>query len=143
MHECEDHTVPLQKPTRAKRKLGQDKALGTHLDEASLADAAERARYVGSPYHRPPGSPMGLPKDRRYPQASKCDIKWTKETANRALKESIRAGHVSAEWENGLPRRVWHRDGRVLYEAVLSNRELAEYHAYPLNEEREWPADLR
>jgi len=107
-----------------------------------LATAAEGARYTGSPYHRPPGSKMGLPKGRSYPHASKCDPKWLPETANRALKDAIRRGVVSEEWDNGFPCYAWYRDGSTVYRAELHNRESGEYHAYPLSEEHEWPKGL-
>jgi hypothetical protein len=135
--------MPLGKPQRAKRKLGHEKELANGLAHTELANVAEKVRYVGSPYHRLPGSPMGQPKDRKFPEASKCDKKWTLGLANQALKASILQGVVSSGWENGFPRKVWHLDGETLYEAVLSNRDQGEYHAYPLNERREWPAELR
>lgn len=139
MAEC----MSLKKPQRAKRKLGQEKELAVGLAQAELAEVAEKVRYVGSPYHRPTGSPMGQPKDRNFPEASRCDRKWTRPLANRALKASIIQGLVSSDWDNGFPRKVWYRDGETLYKALLSNRDQGEYHAYPLNERREWPAELR
>ncbi|MEI8393551.1 MAG: hypothetical protein WCF85_02365 [Rhodospirillaceae bacterium] len=135
--------MALAKPQRIKRKLGCEKKLADSLSQAQLDNAAENARYVGSPYHRPPGSPMGAFKVRKYPQASQCAIKWTLELANQALKASIKQGIVSSNWDGAFPRNTWHFDNETLYEAVLSNKEQGEYHAYPLNEEREWPPELR
>jgi len=137
--------MPLKKPERAKRKLGTSKHMVDPEDcePSSLSGLAERARYVGSPYHRPPGSQMGKPAGRAHPAAGKCDPKWTFEDANRALKNAIRNGKVSPDVLEGFPRYAWHKDGDTLYEAVLSNQTLGEYHAYPLNDRREWPREFQ
>jgi hypothetical protein len=135
--------MAFAKPQRTKRMPGEEKRLAVGLTAEQLSAAAEGARYSGSPYHRPPGSLIGPSRHRLFPQASKCDIKWTLEGANRALKNAIHSGQVSADWDGGFPRWVWIRDGHTLYEARLSNRGNGEYHAYPLNEEREWPVEMR
>ena len=85
-----------------------------------------------------------FPATRRWPHASKCPPKWDRDAATRALREATRAGRVSAEWDANFPRFVWHLDveGETLYEARLSNRELGEYHAYPLEDPREWPVNV-
>jgi hypothetical protein len=108
-----------------------------------LQEAAERARYVSSPYHRPRGSLLGKSVGRKWLHASKCDVKWTRAEANRALKDSIIAGTVSAAWIDGFPRCVWYQDDDVLYEARLSNRGLGDYHAYPLEDRGQWPKNFR
>src|SRR5262245_25354045 len=41
-----------------------------------------------------------------------------------------------------FPRLVWHLQDETLYEARLSNRELGEYHGYPLEDRCEWPAGI-
>jgi hypothetical protein len=134
--------MPLSKPERAKPRPRKRRTIGRGFDDAVLAAAAERARYTGSPYHRPPGSKMGQSAGRSYPHASKCDPIWTAEMANRALKNAIRRGLVSEEWRNDLPRYAWHLEDDTVYEAVLTNQGTGEYHAYPLSEEQEWPKDL-
>jgi hypothetical protein len=134
--------VPLTKPERIRRKLGISKTIDRGCPTERLADLAERARYTGSPYHQPPGSKIGSssrPVGRDYPAASKCDSKWTKEEANRALKDAIRTSSVSPDARSGVPKYVWYLDGATLYEARLTNETLGEYHAYPLNDAREWP----
>lgn len=110
--------------------------------QEALLRAAEAARYVSSPYHRPPGSQMGQPLNRPFPHASKCPSSWDLPTATRALKTAIRRGCVSAEWSGPFPRFAWHIEGETLYEAVLSNRQLGDYHAYPLESRSEWPKGL-
>lgn len=81
---------------------------------------------------------------RRWPHASKCPAEWDRQSATRALREAIRAVRVSADWDEGsdFPKFIWHLEGETLYEARLSNRELGEYHAYPLEDRREWPANI-
>jgi hypothetical protein len=111
---------------------------------ALFIKASNACRYAGSPYHRRRDSMMGgATADRTWPDASKCPPFWTREAATRALKEAIRIGQVSADWQNGFPRFAWIRHDDVLYEARLSNSGLGEYHAYPLEDAREWPKQLR
>lgn len=112
------------------------------LSEEALLRAAEAARYVSNPYHRPPGSPMGPSLHRPFPHASKCPSSWDLIAATRALKEAIRVGCVSIEWRGEFPRFAWHLDDQTLYEAVLSNQVSGEYHAYPLESRSEWPKGL-
>jgi hypothetical protein len=85
---------------------------------------------------------MGMPVGRRWPHASKCPPIWDRASATRALREGLRAGRVSADWDGGFPKFVWHLEDETLYEARLSNRELGEYHAYPLEDRREWPVNI-
>jgi hypothetical protein len=73
--------------------------------DQALLDAAELARYVSNPYHRPPGSPMGQPIKRPYPHASKCPPTWELGAATRALKEAIRAGWISPAGAAGFLKR--------------------------------------
>jgi hypothetical protein len=110
--------------------------------QEELLRAAEAARYVSSPYHRPARSPMGPALHRPFPHASKCPTSWDLTGATRALKEAIRTGCVSAEWRAAFPRFAWYVDGEILYEAVLSNQDRGEYHAYPLESRSEWPKGL-
>jgi hypothetical protein len=110
-----------------------------------LKNAAETVQYRGSPYHRVAGSTMGgHSTSRRWPHASKCPPTWDRQSATRALREAIRAVRVSADWDEGsnFPKFIWHLEGETLYEARLSNRELGEYHAYPLEDRREWPVNI-
>jgi hypothetical protein len=108
-----------------------------------LAEAAERAKFVSSEYHRNLKSKLGIKVNRRWPAASICHEYWTLEKATRALKDSIKAMQVSQLWENGMPKFVWCFDGEVLYEARLSNNVTGEYHGYPLESKIEWPRKLQ
>jgi|HubBroStandDraft_6_1064221.scaffolds.fasta_scaffold57113_2 hypothetical protein len=132
-------TQPMRRPTRGRRP---GKILMENPSQEELLRAAEAARYVSSPYHRPPRSPMGPALHRPFPHASKCPTSWDLTGATRALKEAIRTGCVSAEWRAAFPRFAWYVDGEILYEAVLSNQDRGEYHAYPLESRSEWPKGL-
>jgi hypothetical protein len=134
-----------QKRQPKKRELLVITASNRDVYLPKLKRAAATALYAGSPYHRVTGSPMGgVPAGRRWPHASKCPPIWDERSATQALREAIRAGRVSADWDedSNFPRLVWHLDGETLYEARLSNKELGEYHAYPLEDRREWPANI-
>jgi hypothetical protein len=135
--------MALAKPPRphglARRP---SKVLIESLSQEALLRAAEAAHYVSSAYHRAPGSRLGRPLNRPYPHASRCPNSWDLAAATRALKAAIRAGRVSAEWRGDFPRYAWHVDGETVYEAVLSNRQAGDYHAYPLESRAEWPKGL-
>lgn len=106
-----------------------------------LDATAQRARYDPSPYHCQGTNKPLLPRARLDPPASKCDAKWTLAAALEALKAGIRCGWVSEAWQGDFPRLVWYKDGPVVYEARLSEREQGAYHGYPIEEE-EWPRGL-
>jgi hypothetical protein len=140
--------VPLTKPVRRaaplKRKPPKemmDTTTGEPTEQQS--QAAARAEYLSSEYHRPAGSAMGSRTAVRNRFASKCDPKWTLETATLALKSAILQGRVSTECRGIFPRYAWHQDGDTVYQAVLSNEEQGHYHAYPLESSEEWPKGMR
>jgi hypothetical protein len=140
--------MPLAKPQRRPKPAKRKEVIAiTSKNRAAvsvaLTKAASAAIYRGSPYHRTRQSPMGSSADRLWPDASKCDPKWTREAAVRALRRAIQDGNVSASWIGSFPRLVWILAEGVLYEARLSNSVLGEYHAYPLEDQREWPSKFR
>jgi hypothetical protein len=104
--------------------------------------AAGKARYVGSPYHRSPGSKAG-PVAQRVGLTSRCPPSWTNVEATRVLRVAITEARVSMIWERGFPRYVWYLDDDVLYEARLTNSGNGEYHAYPLEDRWQWPRNFR
>lgn len=111
-----------------------------------LAQAANRARYLRSPYHSRsapggPGPSSLIVGRRRF--ASKCAVTWVPDVAQEALRRAILLGNVSTEWRGIFPRYAWHRDGDTVYQAALSNQELGDYHAYPLESPLEWPKHMK
>lgn len=115
------------------------KAIWNDCPSEQLKTAATIAIYEGSAYHRRRGN--GNSATRRYPAASKCDDRWTNDTATKALRSAISQGHVSDDWRGGFPRNVWYVADEVVYEAFLHNEGVGAYHAFPLNED-EWPRGL-
>jgi len=107
----------------------------------NLKELARRAVYVGSPEHKSGPSFAGPPKPRG--DASLCDQSLNREQARvtRWLRRALSLGQVGAPWEGDFPRYVWHREGDVVFEGRLTNREAGEYKGYPLLRD-EWPAGL-
>lgn len=106
--------------------------------DTDLAGLAARASYVGSPEHKDFVSFAGQPRPRG--DASLCPpeirdvgvvIGW--------LRSAIRKGSTGAPWEGDFPRYVWHREGDVVFEARLVNREKGSYKGYPLHEHEQPP----
>ncbi len=140
--------MPTRKPKQERRQpKKREKLVIDASNQANvvplLHTASQVAEYISSPYHRAAGSRMeGPTTGRRWPHASKCPPNWDRRAATRALREGLRAGRVSAQWVGNYPKFVWHLEGETLYEARLSNTERGEYHAYPLEDRREWPINI-
>ena len=109
--------------------------------DVNLADIAERATYVGSPEHKDMPSFAGRPRPRS--DATICDRQLTRniDLVVQWLRTAIRRGATGGYWEGDFPRRVWHKDGEVVYEARLVNHVLGQYKGYPLTK-KEWPKGL-
>jgi hypothetical protein len=112
--------------------------------EAAKREAATKARYTGSAYHRAFASKAG-PVASRAGLTSRCPAAWTNIEATRVLRLAITDGRVSMGWEHGFPKYVWHLDeeGGVLYEGCLTNSGNGEYHGYPLEDNWQWPKNFR
>jgi len=107
-----------------------------------LTALASRVVYEGSPEHkRYPyhGRPPGLRAD-----ASDCDKAHIGRDAEFVawLREALLNGHIGAPWEGDFPRYLWRREGDVVYEARLTNREQGAYKGYPLKDEMELPEGI-
>ena len=96
---------------------------------------------MGSPEHKDTPSFAGRPKPRS--DASICGRALARDRVlvETWLRMALRRGAVSGHWEGRFPRYVWYKDGTVVYEARLVNRELGEYKGYPF-ERKEWPVGL-
>ena len=104
----------------------------------NLANLAARASYVGSPEHKDSVSFAGQPRPRG--DASLCPREIQDlEVITGWLRSAIREGSTGAPWEGDFPRYVWHREGDVVFEARLVNREKGSYKGYPLNEDERPP----
>ena len=104
-------------------------------------EIARRVSYIGSPEHKDTPSFAGLPKPRA--DASICERQLTQERDRVTdwLRAAILRGAISSLLEGDFPRYAWHKEGDIVYEARLVNRELGEYKGYPLND-TEWPEGL-
>ncbi|AFM23638.1 hypothetical protein Desti_0919 [Desulfomonile tiedjei DSM 6799] len=105
------------------------------------AAIAERVSYIGSPEHKDTPSFAGQPRPRA--DASLCDRQLSQdhERVTQWLQTAILRGAIGGMYEGDFPRYVWYKDGDVVYEARLVNRESGEYKGYPLNK-TEWPEGL-
>jgi hypothetical protein len=95
-----------------------------------LEAAAVNATYTASLYHCP--GPDRRRPARRIKPASHCPREWTVQEGINAVRSAIREGRVSVGWTlDGFPRRIWHQEGEVWYEARTSDRAGGSYHGYP------------
>ena len=136
----QDKTVA---PYKAKEMLDLTILSRTAADKfiEAMREAATKARYTGSPYHR--SATKEGPVAQRVGLTSRCPSSWTNVEATRVLRIEIREERVSVIWEQGFPRHVWHLDSDVLYEARLTNSGNGEYHGYPLEDRWQWPKNFR
>jgi hypothetical protein len=107
-----------------------------------LADLAGVVKYVGSPEHKDSPSFAGQPRPRA--DASICDRRLSRKQhqLNRWLRTAIARGAVSEHREGGFPRYVWYKDGDVVFEGRLVNRDAGWYKGYPLSDRGEWPEGI-
>ena len=125
----------MRAPKR-KREPSRQMGVPVGVDVAALAG---RATYVGSAEHKDAPSFAGHPRPRA--DASICPRDLTQAQVEGWLRDAIRIGAVSANFEDSFPRYAWHKHEGIVYEARLINRELGQYKGYPLNDD-EWPPDL-
>jgi len=114
-------------------------------DPQVLARAAAAATYKGSGKHKNYPSPNGEWQPVHRGDTERCssyrDETWQQFAA--LLRDAIRAGIVSDEFEGGFPKRVWAWLDGVLHEARLTNSGHGEYHAFPLSRPALYPTDQR
>ena len=105
------------------------------ISEGTLEQMAQDARYRASPYHKSNPADWGLSRPRPRPDKTVCEGSgitccWD---ATELLKSGIRRGMVSEQQRGDWPQNIWAVDAEgIVYEAQLSNRELGEYHGYPM-----------
>lgn len=101
--------------------------LGTDLHEL-----AEDARYVPSAEHKGHGHKFQV-VGRLRSDATECPRDIELWEAQHWLREAIAAGDVGGIWEpDTYPQLAWRRVENAVFEARVSNRELGEYHGYPI-----------
>jgi hypothetical protein len=129
------------KATKRRRKLARRVTASPPPEQERQALASEVV-YVGSPEHKDTPSFAGTPP-RPRPDASICDrsLATQQERLTGWLRESIERGLMGEMMEGRFPRYIWHREGDVVYEGRLVNREQGQYKGYPLLDD-EWPEGI-
>ena len=99
---------------------------------------AARVTYTGSPKHKTYQSPAGAPAQRA--DAAKCarfsEANWPR--LGVALRMAIREGCVSS-FRGAFPYRAWVWINDVLHEARLTNKDVGDYHGFPIDDPRQYP----
>lgn len=125
----------MTKMRRPERRRDNPKArvVRPPPDGVDLDAVAEQATYESSPYH------STLARIRRpRPDASKCPPEVSKDLQRVELwlRQATQAG-TTGVWENGFPRYVRRRVGKVIYEARQGSPGSGVYHGYPLYPEQD------
>ena len=105
----------------------------------SLAERRKRAadaQYGGNPEHKLNPAKFGLgPAINPRPGKTLCDAEapFSKEKAERLLREGFSKGMISEKPRDGWPQNVWavSEQGQP-FEAQLENPTLGVYHGYPM-----------
>jgi len=119
----------LKRPTQRHTLFpNKRKVLASRISADDIEAAAVGAKYAPSPYHCPENGRLRY----RVKPATPCPRIFSLPQAGRALREAIRSRHISEDWVNGFPRRVWHREGDQWYEACTNTGTAGTYHAYPI-----------
>ena len=115
--------MPRQARIRGKGNLVPQDVV-TQVDIGALVDDV---RYHGSEYH------CAQKPQQWMPQKTKCPEDIDDAQALMLLRKGMKFGVFSANLDGRWPKQVWAVDdsGRV-YEAQLTNREVGEYHGYPM-----------
>lgn len=113
---------------RAARFPNKRKVRALHVTADLLEAAAMGAKYAPSPYHCKENGRLR----RRVKPATPCPRLFTLQEAGNAIRAAIRNRHVSSDWINGFPRRLWHKEGDQWYEACTGTGTAGTYHAYPI-----------
>ena len=105
-----------------------------------LEQLARQVSDVGSPERKDFPSFAGRPRMRA--DASRCPPEITDlELVNQWLRDAVRQGAVGDDWEGTFPRKIWYKDGDIVYEGRLVNRGNGEYKGYPISRD-EWPRGI-
>lgn len=95
--------------------------------------AVREVTYVGSPEHKDTKSMAGAPKLRR--NAAICDrsLAESRDTITEWVRNAIRKGLHSGDWQGNFPKYIWHREGNVVYEGRLVTPGRGDYKGYPID----------
>lgn len=122
----------MKKPGKFDHFSGKPRSLDRNSSRAKLVQAAEKIGYSPSPYHCPDEN--GKIRRRTKP-ASQCPRVWTNQEALNAIREAIIKQRISAQWtkDGRFPRKVWHDEGGIWYEACTQDSAEGVYHGYNID----------
>lgn len=123
------------------RKRLRIRKLAPIPEGVDLDRIAEVARYVGSPEHKDRPTYAGQPRPRANASICPAHVVGDQEAVEKWLRTAISRGAVGTPWEGNFPRYVWYKDGPIVFEGRLVNREAGWYKGFPL-EESEWPSGI-
>lgn len=119
-----------------RKTFNPKRAIRDFAGRDSLEQLAQRIRYGGNPEHKRNPGDFGLVPPAQ-PRADKtlCDEAgiFTKELAERLLKDGALNGLISDQMRGDFPQNIWvvTQDGIPL-EAELENQAQGTYHGYPM-----------
>ena len=114
------------------RRRAAPKDRGIIPEGRDLGELALRASYVPSAEHKGRGHRFPI-QGRLRTDATECPRDIELRDAQRWLREALAAGDVGGIWEpDTYPQLAWRRVEDTVFEARVSNRQLGEYHGYPI-----------
>jgi hypothetical protein len=134
---------PAELPTPGRNALSRTrynfKRRIRRLDDPDVrVRLAAAVHYGGNPEHkRNPGdfglTPLASPR----PDKTLCDTieVFERSEALRLIRLGVERGLVSERWVGNFPQNIWSvTEGGVPLEAELENRDVGQYHGYPMPE---------
>jgi hypothetical protein len=124
---------------RANRPIRKGQIVPWPDNTVSSRELANQVSYVGSPKHKTYPSPAGPPA--HYADNAKCATYTYEQWPQllEALRHAI-ASQATDEFRGAFPSRAWAFVNGVLHEARLTNEATGEYHAFPVDDEIQYPA---
>lgn len=102
---------------------------------------AERVSYEGSPEHKRTPSYAGHPRPKANGSICPITLSADRSVPDGWLKEAVRRRCVDGTMSGSFPKQVWYKDGDIVFEGYLINRDRGTYKGYPLDPE-EWPPHI-
>lgn len=120
-----------------RKTFNPKRALADNPPRDKLERLAQMVCYRGNPEHKRNPGDFGLtPPACAKRSKMLCDDAgvFSRETANRLLREGVKRGLVSKQERNGFPQNIWAvTEDKVPLEAQLENEQTGAYHGYPMD----------
>jgi hypothetical protein len=117
----------LKRP-KSRKNPDKQRILAKFVPLEQIEAAAKDARYAPSNYHCKIDGKLRW----RVKPATPCPRDFNLQQAGDAIRDAIRARHISQQWVNGFPRHLWRKIDNVRYEASTGSGTAGTYHAYPI-----------